>query len=251
MEHLVRRAVETIYKRHGEPLSLDELAQHAMVSKFHFLRMFSRVTGVTPGRFLSAVRLQEAKRLLLTTSLNVANISAEVGYSSTGTFTRRFTRSVGVSPTEYRRLHQGGWSVPPARALDRLCGAAQHEGTVVGHATAEGDLRSKFYIGLSESIILQGPAVASQIIDGQGAFVLSGVPAGTWYLHAVAYGTPDPAAPYAARASEPPMLWDAVGPITVGPGASPYVELRARALDWSRPPILLALPGLDPLVNAA
>nr|ABS50455.1 NapR1 [Streptomyces aculeolatus] len=98
MEHLVRHAVTTIRERFFEPLSLDDLAQSVRVSKYHFLRVFTRVTGVTPGRFLSAVRLHEAKRLLLSTSLTVADISAQVGYSSTGSFTRRFTESVGLSP---------------------------------------------------------------------------------------------------------------------------------------------------------
>src|SRR3954464_11708012 len=74
MEHLVRHAVTTIRERFWEPLSLEELARGAMVSKYHFLRVFTRVTGVTPGRFLCAVRLQEAKVLLLSTQLTVADI---------------------------------------------------------------------------------------------------------------------------------------------------------------------------------
>ncbi len=48
MEHLVRHAVTTIRERFWEPLSLEELARDAMVSKYHFLRVFTRVTGVTP-----------------------------------------------------------------------------------------------------------------------------------------------------------------------------------------------------------
>ena len=116
MEHLVRHAVTTIRERFFEPLSLDDLAQSVRVSKYHFLRVFTRVTGVTPGRFLSAVRLHEAKRLLLSTSLTVADISAQVGYSSTGSFTRRFTESVGLSPTQYRKLSLacGPRTPPPA-----------------------------------------------------------------------------------------------------------------------------------------
>src|ERR687887_1129758 len=88
----------------GERLTIDDMARSAMFSKFHFSRVFQRVTGVSPGRFLSAMRLEEAKRLLLTPSLTVADISHRVGYNSVGTFSSRFRHSVGVSPTTYRQL---------------------------------------------------------------------------------------------------------------------------------------------------
>ena len=107
MEALVRRAVTTIRARYEEPLSLDDLARTATMSKFHFLRTFRDITGVTPGRFLSAVRLHEAKRLLLGTGMDVAGVSVQVGYGSLGTFTRRFTECVGMPPTQYRRLARG------------------------------------------------------------------------------------------------------------------------------------------------
>ena len=77
------------------------------VSPFHFSRMFAKATGVTPGRYLTAVRLFEAKRLLLTTSLTVSDIVCSVGYSSVGTFTSRFTRAVGMTPTQYREPEVG------------------------------------------------------------------------------------------------------------------------------------------------
>src|SRR5688572_1243423 len=87
----------------GEPLTVDDLARSAMFSKFHFTRIFQRVTGVSPGRFLSGLRLQRAKELLVSTSLSVADISVLVGYNSVGTFSSRFTRSVGMPPSRYRR----------------------------------------------------------------------------------------------------------------------------------------------------
>ncbi|WP_425442561.1 helix-turn-helix domain-containing protein [Streptomyces colonosanans] len=94
-------------ENYHEPLVLDDLARSAMMSKFYFIRVFQRTTGVTPGRFLSAVRLHEAKSHLVHSSLNVAEISARVGYSSASTFSRRFTASVGLSPTQFRRSGRG------------------------------------------------------------------------------------------------------------------------------------------------
>lgn len=126
MDHLIEYAVNTIRERYFEPLTLDELASAAMVSKFHFVRVFRRVTGVTPGRFLSAVRLQEAKSLLLATTLNVSDISAQVGYSSTGSFSQRVSASVGCSPTQYRQCHRGEAEWPSAECST----TGAHPGTV-------------------------------------------------------------------------------------------------------------------------
>ncbi|HKN55892.1 MAG TPA: AraC family transcriptional regulator, partial [Amycolatopsis sp.] len=96
------RAISSIRERYFEPITLAELSSEVFISRFHFSRMFADATGITPGRFLTAVRLFEAKRLLLTTSLNVSDIVCSVGYSSVGTFTSRFSRAVGMTPTQYR-----------------------------------------------------------------------------------------------------------------------------------------------------
>ncbi|MFG2648254.1 helix-turn-helix transcriptional regulator [Streptomyces sp. NPDC048436] len=219
MEHLVRRSITTMYRSYHEPLTLDDIARSAMVSKFHFLRVFTRVTGVTPGRFLSAVRLHEAKRLLRTTSLNVADISAQVGYSSTGTFSRRFSESVGVSPTRYRHLAyerctgqpdtagtpkafglpgtSGSTSTPtallPVRRTPRERAAAEdhapsrprQSSTIHGLITVEGAPLPAAFVGLFNSPILQGRPVTATSVRAPGRFHLSGVPDGEWYLHAL------------------------------------------------------------------
>ena len=90
--------------RAGEATSLEEMAGIAHLSPYHFARTFKRVTGVSPGEFGSAVRLQRAKELLLTTDLSASEVCFEVGYGSFGTFSTRFTQLVGVSPGRMRRL---------------------------------------------------------------------------------------------------------------------------------------------------
>src|ERR1700749_3791292 len=92
----VEKAISSINARYDRPITLNELAAEGDVSPF------PRITGVTPGRYRAALRLFEAKRLLLTTSLTVSDIVCSVGYSSVGTFTSRFTRAVGMTPTQYR-----------------------------------------------------------------------------------------------------------------------------------------------------
>ncbi|MFE5584787.1 helix-turn-helix transcriptional regulator [Kitasatospora sp. NPDC056531] len=236
----------TIREHYSEPLSLDSLARPSMVSKFHFLRSFRRITGVTPGRFLTAVRLQEAKRLLRTTSYNVADISAQVGYGSTGSFTRRFTESVGYSPTEFRRIARSG-DTGPGRISCRT-EASPATGEISGIARTADRTVSAIFIGVFDSPILERQPVTSTVITGPGAFRLTDVPAGPWYLHAVTYDAHAQAAP---APSERPLLVDMVGPVEVTPGARLTVELTARPSNWTRPPILLSLPDLADLAVTA
>src|SRR5215204_2433957 len=133
IEQAVGRVIETMRENLGEHLTVDDMARTAMFSKFHFSRVFQRVTGVSPGRFLAAMRLQEAKRLLVSTSLTVTEISHRVGYTSVGTFSSRFRNSVGVSPTTYRQLGGFGGATP----IDsRRSYARQRSATVRGEVTS-------------------------------------------------------------------------------------------------------------------
>ncbi|GAA0639375.1 hypothetical protein GCM10010174_71820 [Kutzneria viridogrisea] len=102
-ERAVARAIEYMFSNLREEVTVEDMARAAMFSKFHFTRLFRRVTGASPGRFLTAVRLQEAKRLLLSTPMSVIQVSRLVGYASVGTFGAKFSKSVGVPPSIYRR----------------------------------------------------------------------------------------------------------------------------------------------------
>ena len=62
MNSAVDRAVSCIWERYSDPLSLADMARSAMLSRFHFARVFEKQTGVSPGRFLAAVRIYQAKR---------------------------------------------------------------------------------------------------------------------------------------------------------------------------------------------
>jgi AraC family transcriptional regulator len=102
--HAVMRVLDCMGEDLSAALPLAELARIGMFSPFHFHRVFRTVTSETPGRFLAALRMAEARRLLLHSGLTVAAISGRVGYTSVGTFTTQFTRLVGVSPERFRRL---------------------------------------------------------------------------------------------------------------------------------------------------
>jgi AraC-like DNA-binding protein len=101
LAHL-RRARDLADLHYAEPLDLDRLAAAAGVSKWHFLRCFSETYGRTPAAYLTERRIERAQDLLRATNLTVTEVCMLVGYSSLGSFSSKFRKLVGVSPSEYQ-----------------------------------------------------------------------------------------------------------------------------------------------------
>lgn len=242
LENLVCRAISTIRARYEEPLSLDDLARTATMSKFHFLRTFRNVTGVTPIRFLAAVRIDEAKRLLFATSMTVAEISVQVGYSSLGTFTRRFTECVGLPPTAYRRVSRG---MAVHETEDGSPWNAGHQlGTLSGTVQATSDILSPIFIGLFERRIPQGRPVVFTTVSEPGPWRLPAVPSGSWHLLVAA------TAEHLPTDREPTgrtLLVATADEVRVLPGEHIHLDFTLRPLDWTSPPLMVALPGVEAL----
>src|SRR5262245_11728171 len=100
----VERVITTARERLCEPISLRDMSRVAYLSTFHFNRVFHQITGLPPNKFIAAMRLDEAKRLLLNTNFSITDICFEVGYNSLSTFTRYFTQRVGLGPREFRYM---------------------------------------------------------------------------------------------------------------------------------------------------
>ncbi len=236
IERAVVRAIETMHENMAEPITIDDMARTAMYSKFHFSREFQRVTGISPGRFLSAIRLQRAKDLLVSTSLTVTEISHRVGYTSVGTFSSRFATSVGVPPTSYRQL--GGFT---REILMDNCSRSQASlsTTVRGvvHAPVADEL-GLIFIGLFPSRIPQGRPVRCTVLHRAGPFVLEEVPPGTWYL----LGHSVPAFRNELLTSDQELSVGSYGPVEVHTGVPiQWIDFRLRAIRALDPPVLLAL----------
>ena len=108
--HLLR-AKDLVDARYFEPLSVEDLARAAGLSRAHFSREFRDAFGESPHAYLLTRRLERAAALLRTTDRSVADVCVSVGLSSVGSFTTSFTRTFGVSPTVYRARF------PPASEL--------------------------------------------------------------------------------------------------------------------------------------
>jgi len=86
------------------PVSLDELAARALMSRRTFVRHFNAVTGATPYAWLLNQRLALAEELLETTGLPIEQIAARVGYRSAAVFREQFAARRGVAPRDYRKM---------------------------------------------------------------------------------------------------------------------------------------------------
>jgi transcriptional regulator GlxA family with amidase domain len=97
---------------YAEPLDIDGLAAVAGWSRYHFIRSFAASYGETPKAYLTRRRIERAQDLLRSVNLTVTEICLAVGFTSLGTFSRRFSELVGQSPSEYRAQARAG--APPA-----------------------------------------------------------------------------------------------------------------------------------------
>lgn len=99
----LKHVLDYIRENSHTDLRLEDLAQVAEMSLFHFARLFRAAMGVSPHRYLMNQRLQQAKTLLRLGTRTVAEIAAETGFSDAGHFARAFRRYVGVSPTTWKQ----------------------------------------------------------------------------------------------------------------------------------------------------
>jgi AraC-like DNA-binding protein len=220
------------------------MADIAALSPSHFCRVFRSIVGIPPVAFQAALRLDLAKRLLLTTPLSVTEICFAVGYDSPGTFTARFSRSVGLPPRSVRDYAQGRREPSrrspqlPGRALDRFAIAGQ----IHGPATFSGLI----VVGLFSSPVPQCRPVVCTVLPKPGPYRFSAVPDGRWYLLAAAL-------PGGVTNAEHLLL---PSDVLVAVGDDPLVVRRGQvigSLDVCLrpphpfdPPVLTALPPLLP-----
>jgi AraC-like DNA-binding protein len=103
--HLVqlRRVRDRIDREYAEPLDVEALARGAYMSAGHLSREFRLAYGESPYSYLMTRRIERAMALLRRGDLSVTEVCFEVGCSSLGTFSTRFTELVGVPPSAYRR----------------------------------------------------------------------------------------------------------------------------------------------------
>ncbi len=244
------RVIVTMRERLGETLTLHDMADVAHLSPYYFTRVFRDATGIPPAEYLAALRVQEAKRLLLTTEASVTDVCFEIGYTGLGTFTARFARLVGLPPGRLRRQ---------AQDVDGLVTGAQPFGGIAYCAGATGrgvsgvvsapdatpdDAPGLIFIGLFPTPIPQATPIGSALLDGPGAYHIPCVPDGRYYAMAAAFPTTARGQAYLLP-GDGVRVGQANAAVTVQGGrARERADIVVRPPRPTAPPLLTALPFL-------
>ncbi|MDA3646983.1 helix-turn-helix domain-containing protein [Saccharopolyspora indica] len=248
MRQPVEQAISAMRDRYFDPITLQDLAAEVFVSPFHFSRVFAKSTGVTPGRYLTAIRLFEAKRLLVTSSMTVSDIVCSVGYSSVGTFTTRFTKAMGMTPSQYRdprvRELMLAWA-PDFQRFPELGGYVGDRPDVGTGSAAASSITgtvevppaiapASVLVGVFADPIPQCGPVACAVLPSTGSsrVTIPNVPIGRWRVLAVAQP---------ADGAQPLHLHAVREPVTVSPGRVANVQLRLRPVTPTDPPVAITL----------
>jgi AraC-like DNA-binding protein len=247
-----RRAVERVItsarERLCEPISLHDMSRVAYLSTFHFNRVFHQITGLPPAKFISAMRLDEAKRLLLNSNLSITDICFEVGYNSLSTFTRRFTQRVGLGPREFRYLAE---RITPASVESLFAHYAELTDRATLHSSVEGIVDfpkpggGPIFVGLFHTHAPQSRPIGGALLTSAGAFRIGPVPDGIYHLLAAALPPLADTLGYLLPDSTNLLVGTANGPVIVRDGrASDQFKISLRPMALTDPPLLVSLPFL-------
>lgn len=238
----VERVISMMHEHLDESLTLQEMSKIAYISPYHFNRIFRQITGIPPNQFFYALRLETAKRLLLTTDTNVTDVCFDVGYNSLGTFIRRFTGLVGVSPSRFRSLARhasDSLSLPTASPADHV--PATFAATISGRISAPASFAGTIFVGVFTTPIPQGAPISGTVVEQPGPYFVPSVPDGVYYILAAGLARSKDFREYflyetSLRGGQPILIRNGIVE------GSTDISLRPpQAFD---PPILMTLPLL-------
>lgn len=98
----IEESMAYINEHFADNITVEELAEHAMISPYYFIRIFKNETGFTPHEYIVSVRINTAKYLLKNTRLTIKNIGFQTGFSCESVFCSAFKKHVGITPAAFR-----------------------------------------------------------------------------------------------------------------------------------------------------
>ena len=250
----IEHVIQEVSERLDERFSLEDLASLAYFSPYHFHRIFRHVTGVPPGRFFSALRIEAAKRLLLTSDLSVTEVCFEVGYQSLGSFASQFSRLVGVSPRAFRNLPHANGDLAARASLQPPPPPAGTPLALTGRLGLYGGDRGRLAaVGLFPTALAEGRPVGCALAPVPGRYKIRTDFDGSVYVLAVSLEPADGWLGLLLQDSDL-RVGSSQRPIRLRRGAAPQVvDLVLRPRRLIDPPILVppALLAVVPPSNGA
>ncbi len=107
MRQAVEASIQHIKQNYQDSLTVDYLATQANITRWQYTRLFKEMTGKVPLEYINDFRMDRAKQQLLISEDRLFEIAQNVGFNNEYYFNRRFKKSVGVSPGQYRRSYRG------------------------------------------------------------------------------------------------------------------------------------------------
>ncbi|HET7657055.1 MAG TPA: AraC family transcriptional regulator [Bacillales bacterium] len=242
---IIRRTIQFMKAHLDESLSLEDMAEEAGFSTFHFNRLFRKVTGIPPRLFLSALRMEKAKELLLMTDADVTEIAMSVGYSSFGSFSTRFSRSVGVSPHLFRKCYQQGLKAIAAfKETTEPDRSMNHPPAIKGKLAKPESFDGVIFVGLFPKPIPNVRPVCGTVLKSSSHYHFDKVPDdGIYYVMAAAFRWSD--SKRTLLLPRDSLRGMADGPVFINRGIPRgYMDVTLREADLTDPPILISLPIL-------
>jgi AraC family transcriptional regulator len=220
----------------SESLSLGRLSDVGGFSPWHLDRIFTRETGLATMRYLTLLRIEAAKNAALSSDRRIIEIAYDVGFNSLGSFGKRFTHLVGMSPRDLRKAADGFDIGRWKAALDDLCGrraaASAGEGLAIeGVLFGQTPTNRAFEGWALVSVALGGHPlarpIACSIARVPGPFVIGPVPPGRYTVLAVGFSREIDAVDALAQRSIPRVRMLDVEVTPRAPVASVVLMLRA------------------------
>ncbi len=100
---LIQKVKAYVEEHYAEELTLDDMADMIGYSTYYFMKLIKEYLGMSFGDFLTSVRMNNAKKLLLSTNMSISEVGYSVGYNDANYFARVFKRQEKVTPSEYKR----------------------------------------------------------------------------------------------------------------------------------------------------
>jgi AraC family transcriptional regulator len=242
----IQRALQHMQHNLDQSQSYVDIAKVAALSPYHFNRIFRRVVGIPPSQYLTALRLEAAKELVVGSEFSITDICYEVGYTSLGTFGSRFTSLVGVSPGVLRRLSRKLEYFDLLRILAERPPSAEtkrQSPSIGGSVDVEADFCGGIFVALYNTLLSHANPVDCMLLTKPGRFRFAGVPANRRYFVMAAAIRAD--AGRDAYLSRGAALRAAHGPLYPGENeVLSTVDLKLRPVADVDPPILAALPAM-------
>lgn len=106
-EKMINSAIEEIQQRFKEAdLSVSDLARSCQISEAYFRRLFFDKMGANPREYITGLRIRYARQMLQTGEKSISEVAISCGYEEISSFSREFTRRMGITPSEYRKKYQ-------------------------------------------------------------------------------------------------------------------------------------------------